>query len=410
MDKKITPSDAKDMLDFYSAMDKPRKNFIMRNAGMLLETAYGTHRTITVSKRSPLYLYRDISRYKNPTIVLEGVDNDPLVENSYYQLLNAVLTNNLPDSLFYDILREPITSVAVYISKVIDLEEWYKRNPSAGNGNTEAIIFSMYMYMAQSLATAYKIPDSNYIINHTDIGSADMFVFILNTINKAILHPDNSDLSKLSDSIDSFYETITGCSPEQNSVLVSLIRKYGLKYVSGNTDTRFNDLMKNHNDLKPVPSTRVRCDDLYKIVDTLDRSNIPRMIQKMNSFKKWADEDKILNSNTVIDVMPDRGRYFNNAIIGLLKDDLPFITAATDSRVIPVRSGTSSRYYHFIMKNDKPLMLYKLLPVDGGESRYFAISLDPENEVFGEITKESEVKTEFVCESPNKALSSFFTE
>ena len=62
------------------------------------------------------------------------------------------------------------------------------------------------------------------------------------------------------------------------------------------------------------------------------------------------------------------------------------------------------------MRNNKPLLLYKLLPVDGGLSRYFAISLDPENELIGEITKDNNVTTEFVCENPNIALGKFFME
>ena len=96
-----------------------------------------------------------------------------------------------------------------------------------------------------------------------------------------------------------------------------------------------------------------------------------------------------------------------------LSNDLPFIASATDSRIIPVRSGTSNRYYHFIIKNNNPLILYKLLPVDSApniNTRYFAISLDPENELIGEITKDNNVTTEFVCENPNIALGKFFME
>ena len=246
-------------------------------------------------------------------------------------------------------------------------------------------------------------------------GTAVYFLFfsgeyILNSVKKAILNPESVDVDKLSDNIDSFYETITGCSPTSNSVLVVLVEKYGINYSSNHIDDRFNNFMKDKNLIKNIPSTRVKSSDLYDIVDRLDRSNIPRLIQQMTSFDKWSKEDKFINNNTVIDVMPDRASYFNTAITGLVGDDLPFITSATDSRVIPIRSGTSTKYYYFIMRNNKPLLLYKLLPVDGGLSRYFAISLDPENELIGEITKDNNVTTEFVCENPNIALGKFFME
>lgn len=408
MEGKITPDEARDMLEYFSNLDKPKKNFVMDNFGMILESAYGTHRTITVNERSPLYLYRNITRYKDPTIVLEGVRDDPLLQNSYYELLKAVLDNQLPEFFRHGILEKPCNTMSEYIENVRLIEDWYRQNPNNGNGEIEVLILSIYMYMAEVLSTGYTI--DKHMNGDDSNGSSDMFKYILNTVKKVILDPSSVDVEKLSDNIDSFYETTTGSSPTPDCVLVSLVRKYGVAYRSNNTDDRFNEFMKDKNMINKVPSTRVKSSELYDIVDRLDRANVPRLIQQMHSFEKWSNEDQALNSNTVIDVMPDRSKYFNTAITGLMNDDLPFITSATDSRVIPVRSGTSNRYYHFIMRNDKPLMLYKLLPVDGGSSRYFAISLDPENEVIGEITKNDNVKTEFVCESPNVALGEFFME
>lgn len=406
MEAKISPDEARDMLEYYANLNKTRKNFVMDNLGIILETAYGTHRTITVSKKSPLYLHRNITKYKDPTILLEGVNEDPLLQNSYYTLLKAVLNSELPDFFRHGILEKPCNTISDYIENVRLIEDWYNQNRNTSNGEIEVLILSIYMYMIEVLSTGYAI--DTYMNDSNNNGSVDMFKYILNSVKKAILNPESVDVDKLSDNIDSFYETITGCSPTSNSVLVVLVEKYGINYSSNHIDDRFNNFMKDKNLIKNIPSTRVKSSDLYDIVDRLDRSNIPRLIQQMTSFDKWSKEDKLINANTVIDVMPDRASYFNTAITGLVGDDLPFITSATDSRVIPIRSGTSTKYYYFIMRNDKPLLLYKLLPVDGGLSRYFAISLDPENELIGEITKDNNVTTEFVCENPNIALGKFF--
>lgn len=408
MEAKISPDEARDMLEYYANLNKTRKNFVMDNLGIILETAYGTHRTITVSKKSPLYLHRNITKYKDPTILLEGVNEDPLLQNSYYTLLKAVLNSELPDFFRHGILEKPCNTISDYIENVRLIEDWYNQNRNTSNGEIEVLILSIYMYMIEVLSTGYAI--DTYMNDSNNNGSVDMFKYILNSVKKAILNPESVDVDKLSDNIDSFYETITGCSPTSNSVLVVLVEKYGINYSSNHIDDRFNNFMKDKNLIKPIPSTRVKSSDLYDIVDRLDRSNIPRLIQQMTSFDKWSKEDKLINANTVIDVMPDRSSYFNTAITGLVGDDLPFITSATDSRVIPIRSGTSTKYYHFIMRNNKPLLLYKLLPVDGGLSRYFAISLDPENELIGEITKDNNVTTEFDCENPNIALGKFFME
>ena len=408
MEAKISPDEARDMLEYYANLNKTRKNFVMNNLGIILETAYGTHRTITVSKKSPLYLHRNITKYKDPTILLEGVNEDPLLQNSYYTLLKAVLNSELPDFFRYGILEKPCNTISDYIENVRLIEDWYNQNRNTSNGEIEVLILSIYMYMIEVLSTGYAI--DTYMNDSNNNGSVDMFKYILNSVKKAILNPESVDVDKLSDNIDSFYETITGCSPTSNSVLVVLVEKYGINYSSNHIDDRFNNFMKDKNLIKTIPSTRVKSSDLYDIVDRLDRSNVPRLIQQMTSFDKWSKEDKLINDNTVIDVMPDRASYFNTAITGLVGDDLPFITSATDSRVIPIRSGTSTKYYHFIMRNNKPLLLYKLLPVDGGLSRYFAISLDPENELIGEITKDNNVTTEFVCENPNIALGKFFME
>ena len=408
MEAKISPDEARDMLEYYANLNKRRKNFVMDNLGIILETAYGTHRTITVSKKSPLYLHRNITKYKDPTILLEGVNEDPLLQNSYYTLLKAVLNSELPEFFRHDILEKPCNTISDYIENVRLIEDWYNQNRNTSNGEIEVLILSIYMYMIEVLSTGYAI--DTYMNDSNNNGSVDMFKYILNSVKKAILNPESVDVDKLSDNIDSFYETITGCSPTSNSVLVVLVEKYGINYSSNHIDDRFNNFMKDKNLIKKIPSVRVKSSDLYDIVDRLDRSNIPRLIQQMTSFDKWSKEDKFINNNTVIDVMPDRASYFNTAITGLIGDDLPFITSATDSRVIPIRSGTSTKYYYFIMRNDKPLLLYKLLPVDGGLSRYFAISLDPENELIGEITKDNNVTTEFVCENPNIALGKFFME
>ncbi len=408
MEAKISPDEARDMLEYYANLNKTRKNFVMDNLGIILETAYGTHRTITVSKKSPLYLHRNITKYKDPTILLEGVNEDPLLQNSYYTLLKAVLNSELPDFFRHGILEKPCNTISDYIENVRLVEDWYNQNRNTSNGEIEVLILSIYMYMIEVLSTGYAI--DTYMNDSNNNGSVDMFKYILNSVKKAILNPESVDVDKLSDNIDSFYETITGCSPTSNSVLVVLVEKYGINYSSNHIDDRFNNFMKDKNLIKTIPSTRVKSSDLYDIVDRLDRSNIPRLIQQMTSFDKWSKEDKLINANTVIDVMPDRSSYFNTAITGLVGDDLPFVTSATDSRVIPIRSGTSTKYYHFIMRNNKPLLLYKLLPVDGGLSRYFAISLDPENELIGEITKDNNVTTEFVCENPNIALGKFFME
>lgn len=408
MEAKISPDEARDMLEYYANLNKTRKNFVMNNLGIILETAYGTHRTITVSKKSPLYLHRNITKYKDPTILLEGVNEDPLLQNSYYTLLKAVLNSELPDFFRHGILEKPCNTISDYIENVRLIEDWYNQNRNTSNGEIEVLILSIYMYMIEVLSTGYAI--DTYMNDSNNNGSVDMFKYILNSVKKAILNPESVDVDKLSDNIDSFYETITGCSPTSNSVLVVLVEKYGINYNSNHIDDRFNNFMKDKNLIKNIPSTRAKSSDLYDIVDRLDRSNIPRLIQQMTSFDKWSKEDKLINDNTVIDVMPDRASYFNTAITGLVGDDLPFITSATDSRVIPIRSGTSTKYYHFIMRNNKPLLLYKLLPVDGGLSRYFAISLDPENELIGEITKDNNVTTEFVCENPNIALGKFFME
>nr|DAK89091.1 MAG TPA: hypothetical protein [Caudoviricetes sp.] len=408
MEAKISPDEARDMLEYYANLNKTRKNFVMDNLGIILETAYGTHRTITVSKKSPLYLHRNITKYKDPTILLEGVNEDPLLQNSYYTLLKAVLNSELPDFFRHGILEKPCNTISDYIENVRLIEDWYNQNRNTSNGEIEVLILSIYMYMIEVLSTGYAI--DTYMNDSNNNGSVDMFKYILNSVKKAILNPESVDVDKLSDNIDSFYETITGCSPTSNSVLVVLVEKYGINYNSNHIDDRFNNFMKDKNLIKNIPSTRVKSSDLYDIVDRLDRSNIPRLIQQMTSFDKWSKEDKLINANTVIDVMPDRSSYFNTAITGLVGDDLPFVTSATDSRVIPIRSGTSTKYYHFIMRNNKPLLLYKLLPVDGGLSRYFAISLDPENELIGEITKDNNVTTEFVCENPNIALGKFFME
>lgn len=408
MEAKISPDEARDMLEYYANLNKTRKNFVMDNLGIILETAYGTHRTITVSKKSPLYLHRNITKYKDPTILLEGVNEDPLLQNSYYTLLKAVLNSELPDFFRHGILEKPCNTISDYIENVRLIEDWYNQNRNTSNGEIEVLILSIYMYMIEVLSTGYAI--DTYMNDSNNNGSVDMFKYILNSVKKAILNPESVDVDKLSDNIDSFYETITGCSPTSNSVLVVLVEKYGINYNNNHIDDRFNNFMKDKNLIKNIPSTRVKSSDLYDIVDRLDRSNIPRLIQQMTSFDKWSKEDKLINANTVIDVMPDRSSYFNTAITGLVGDDLPFITSATDSRVIPIRSGTSTKYYHFIMRNNKPLLLYKLLPVDGGLSRYFAISLDPENELIGEITKDNNVTTEFVCENPNIALGKFFME
>lgn len=408
MEAKISPDEARDMLEYYANLNKTRKNFVMNNLGIILETAYGTHRTITVSKKSPLYLHRNITKYKDPTILLEGVNEDPLLQNSYYTLLKAVLNSELPDFFRHGILEKPCNTISDYIENVRLIEDWYNQNRNTSNGEIEVLILSIYMYMIEVLSTGYAI--DTYMNDSNNNGSVDMFKYILNSVKKAILNPESVDVDKLSDNIDSFYETITGCSPTSNSVLVVLVEKYGINYSSNHIDDRFNNFMKDKNLIKNIPSTRVKSSDLYDIVDRLDRSNIPRLIQQMTSFDKWSKEDKFINNNTVIDVMPDRASYFNTAITGLVGDDLPFITSATDSRVIPIRSGTSTKYYYFIMRNNKPLLLYKLLPVDGGLSRYFAISLDPENELIGEITKDNNVTTEFVCENPNIALGKFFME
>lgn len=408
MEAKISPDEARDMLEYYANLNKTRKNFVMNNLGIILETAYGTHRTITVSKKSPLYLHRNITKYKDPTILLEGVNEDPLLQNSYYTLLKAVLNSELPDFFRHGILEKPCNTISDYIENVRLIEDWYNQNRNTSNGEIEVLILSIYMYMIEVLSTGYAI--DTYMNDSNNNGSVDMFKYILNSVKKAILNPESVDVDKLSDNIDSFYETITGCSPTSNSVLVVLVEKYGINYNSNHIDDRFNNFMKDKNLIKNIPSTRVKSSDLYDIVDRLDRSNIPRLIQQMTSFDKWSKEDKLINDNTVIDVMPDRASYFNTAITGLVGDDLPFITSATDSRVIPIRSGTSTKYYYFIMRNNKPLLLYKLLPVDGGLSRYFAISLDPENELIGEITKDNNVTTEFVCENPNIALGKFFME
>lgn len=408
MEARITPDEARDMLEYYANLNKTRKNFVMDNLGIILETAYGTHRTITVSKKSPLYLHRNITKYKDPTILLEGVNEDPLLQNSYYTLLKAVLNSELPEFFRHGILEKPCNTISDYIENVRLIEDWYNQNRNNSNGEIEVLILSIYMYMIEVLSTGYAI--DTYMNDSNNNGSVDMFKYILNSVKKAILNPESADVDKLSDNIDSFYETITGCSPTSNSVLVVLVEKYGINYSSNHIDDRFNNFMKDKNLIKKIPSVRVKSSDLYDIVDRLDRSNIPRLIQQMTSFDKWSKEDKFINNNTVIDVMPDRASYFNTAITGLVGDDLPFITSATDSRVIPIRSGTSTKYYYFIMRNDKPLLLYKLLPVDGGLSRYFAISLDPENELIGEITKDNNVTTEFVCENPNIALGKFFME
>lgn len=407
----ITPEDARDMLDYYATMDKEKQKYIIQNSGLLLETAYGTHRTIRVSKKSPLYLCRGISRNMDSSIILEGTDNTPLVQSEYYQLLKAVLNSELPDYI-QSILRNPCTNMSKYIENVRAIEDWYTRNPNNGNENIEVLILSIYLYMADSLSVAYKIYS---VMNDGDYegGRCDVFKYILTNVRDSIIDPENANTEKLSDNIDSFYETITGCSPEQTCVLISLIKKFGLDYKSYNMDTKFNELMKDKSNLKELPNAKYKSSDLYKIVDILDRANIPRIIQKMRSFEKWSNEDSQLNSNVVVDVMPDKKRYFDNAITGLNSNDLPFITSATDSRIIPVRSGTSNRYYHFIIKNNNPLILYKLLPVDSDpniNTRYFAISLDPENELIGEITKDNNVTTEFVCENPNIALGKFFME
>lgn len=408
MEAKISPDEARDMLEYYANLNKARKNFVMDNLGIILETAYGTHRTITVSKKSPLYLHRNITKYKDPTILLEGVNEDPLLQNSYYTLLKAVLNSELPDFFRHGILEKPCNTISDYIENVRLIEDWYNQNRNTSNGEIEVLILSIYMYMIEVLSTGYAI--DTYMNDSNNNGSVDMFKYILNSVKKAILNPESVDVDKLSDNIDSFYETITGCSPTSNSVLVVLVEKYGINYSSNHIDDRFNNFMKDKNLIKPIPSTRVKSSDLYDIVDRLDRSNIPRLIQQMTSFDKWSKEDKAINDNTVINVMPDRASYFNTAITGLIGDDLPFITSATDSRVIPIRSGASTKYYYFIMRNNKPLLLYKLLPIDGGLSRYFAISLDPENELIGEITKDNNVTTEFVCENPNIALGKFFME
>ena len=408
MEARISPDEARDMLEYYANLNKRRKNFVMDNLGIILETAYGTHRTITVSKKSPLYLHRNITKYKDPTILLEGVNEDPLLQNSYYTLLKAVLNSELPEFFRHGILEKPCNTISDYIENVRLIEDWYNQNRNTSNGEIEVLILSIYMYMIEVLSTGYAI--DTYMNDSNNNGSVDMFKYILNSVKKAILNPESVDVDKLSDNIDSFYETITGCSPTSNSVLVVLVEKYGINYSSNHIDDRFNNFMKDKNLIKKIPSVRVRSSDLYDIVDRLDRSNIPRLIQQMTSFDKWSKEDKFINNNTVIDVMPDRSSYFNTAITGLIGDDLPFITSATDSRVIPIRSGTSTKYYYFIMRNDKPLLLYKLLPVDGGLSRYFAISLDPENELIGEITKDHNVTSEFVCENPNIALGKFFME
>lgn len=404
----ITPEEARDMLDYYSTMDKTRQKYVMENSGMLLERAYGTHRTITMSRKSPLYNYRGISAYRNSTIILEGVDKDPLVQNSYYSLLNTILNNGLPDNYLYQALRGPIKTVSEYIDRVRDLENWYKRNPNSDN---DILIFNIYSYITEALVTSYKIDDRLYDDHSKDEGSVEMFRFILNTVKKSVLDPSTANTEKLSDAIDSFYETITGSSPDPNCVLLSLIRRCGLSYDSGNNDDRFKNFMKDKNIIKEIPSTRINSSKLYDIVDRLDRSNVPKVIQQMRSFEKWSNEDDIVNGNVVMSIMPNKSDYFNNAIVCLFDDDLSFVTSATNSRIIPVRSSNSNHYYHFIEKNGKPLILYKLLPVDGGGSpRYFAISLDPENDVIGEITKDPDVHTEFVCESPNKALGQFFME
>ena len=408
MEARISPDEARDMLEYYANLNKRRKNFVMDNLGIILETAYGTHRTITVSKKSPLYLHRNITKYKDPTILLEGVNEDPLLQNSYYTLLKAVLNSELPEFFRHGILEKPCNTISDYIENVRLIEDWYNQNRNTSNGEIEVLILSIYMYMIEVLSTGYAI--DTYMNDSNNNGSVDMFKYILNSVKKAILNPESVDVDKLSDNIDSFYETITGCSPTSNSVLVVLVEKYGINYSSNHIDDRFNNFMKDKNLIKKIPSVRVKSSDLYDIVDRLDRSNIPRLIQQMTSFDKWSKEDKFINNNTVIDVMPDRSSYFNTAITGLIGDDLPFITSATDSRVIPIRSGTSTKYYYFIMRNDKPLLLYKLLPVDGGLSRYFAISLDPENELIGEITKDHNVTSEFVCENPNIALGKFFME
>lgn len=406
--KDITPEDARDMLDYYSTMDKDRQNYVMENSGMLLEKAYGTHRTITMSRKSPLYNYRGVSRYRNSTIILEGVDDDPLVQNSYYSLLNTILNDKLPDNYLYQVLKKPIRSVEEYIENIRLLEDWYRRSTDK---TTDVLVFNIYAYMVEALSTSYKVDNQLYESEFKDEGSVEMFRFILNTVKEAVLNPANANVEKLSDAIDSFYETITGSSPDPNCVLLSLIRRCGLSYDSNNNDDRFKNFMKDKNIIKEIPSSRINSSKLYEIVDRLDRSNVPKAIQRMHSFEKWSDEDNIINSNVVMNVMPNKSDYFNNAIVCLFDDDLSFVTSATNSRIIPVRSSNSNHYYHFIEKNGKPLILYKLLPVDGGGSpRYFAISLDPENDIIGEITKDPDVHTEFVCESPNKALGQFFME
>nr|DAT84537.1 MAG TPA: hypothetical protein [Caudoviricetes sp.] len=404
----IIADDARDMMDYFHNMDTPRKNFILRHAGALMEKAYGSHRNLTISKKSPLYLYKNISEYRNSTTVLEGVDGVPLIEGPYYQIVTNGDVYGIPNQFLHDVLRGPITTVNDYCQKVRYLEDWYSRYKNDSEKMVDLGIYNVYVYMANCLSAAYSMNDYMSPTNEIHGGSCDMFSYILNMIKHAIISPDSIDSEKITDGINSFYETTLGHRPNENAALVTLAKRYNLKYNLVDY-TPVHNPVEDKGDLKPVTGEKFKGSDLYTIVNRLDRSNVPRIIQEMKSFKKWATEDSIINGDDYTVAIPDKDRYFDVAITGLMNNDLPFISAATDSRVIPVR-GTSNQYYHFIIRNNKPLILYKLLPITGKDCRYFAISLDPSYEVIGEITKDPNVKTEFVYDNPREALGKFFAK